>query len=246
MMRLLTQNKRLVLLCLGVDLLISAVFLAYAVSKYVKTADIRDLNTSTVQNGAQAASPIAELENAKVTKTKQMEVDRLINRTRQNVKEELSRQKETYRDSVNREDGWVSLDELKAISREAYDDCVRQLEHERKESEKDFEKRKKIIAELRADLLHDDELKELKEALEFLNICDDCKARGVPMPDRSADYDHEREVRLMRIARKYCCGLAGCSEEAIDMHDMASKIADPGGNYYLPILPRNVYNLKYE
>ena len=158
----------------------------------------------------------------------------------------MSRQKDTYREAVSGEDGWVTLEKLKSISQEAYDDCVRQQEHERRNSVKALEERKKVIAELRADLLTEEELKELREALEFLNICDDCKARGVPMPDRSADYDTKRMDRLMRIARKYCCGLVGCPENAIDMHEKASNFADGGRSYYVPILPKNVYNLKYE
>lgn len=248
-MRLTDKYKRMVMCFLCADLLISAGFLAYAVNVRSKSSAKMESVFSAIQEGVKGGSSLiaGEKNHAAVSVGKeQMAVDRKIGETRQNVKEELSRQKETYRESVIREDGWVTLEELKSISQEAYDECVRQLEYERGECAKQLEKRRKVIAELRTDLLTEDELKELKEALEFLDVCDDCTARGVPMPDRSADYDRERKDRLMRIARKYCCGLAGCSEEAIDMHDKASIIADGGRSYYVPILPKNVYNLKYE
>ena len=231
------------------DLLISAGFLAYAVSVHAKSSARKELEGAMTQEKGRSGSPTiaGEKANADTSAEKaQTEVDRKISDKRQNVREELSRQKETYRVSVSRNDGWVTLEELKSISQEAYDECVRQLEYERGECAKQLEKRRKVIAELRTDLLTEDELKELKEALEFLNICDECKVKGVPMPDRSADYDRERVDRLMRIARKYCCGLAGCAEEAIDMHDKAVHIADGGRSYYVPILPKNISTLKYE
>lgn len=244
------KNKRIALIAICADLLFSIVFLAYAANAYFKTANGKTTDISFVaeQTAKESVATPNEEESADASPQKELaDNEKKIASKKKNIKDEMAHQKETYKEDVNREDGWCSLEELKAISPEAYEDCMRQLDYERKESAEALEARKLAMNKLdqNADLLSEAELKELKETLEFLNTCDDCKVRQVPMPDRSEDYDDARIQNLQRIARKFCCGQIGCPEEAIEMHDRKSRISD-GGSYYLPILPSNVHTLQHQ
>ncbi len=239
-----SSTKRFIIAFLWVDLIVSAGFLAYAALFHSAQNMTKE---SIISNDINIINPTVNSGERKNTKTiEDQNVDRQIRDAKENVKNELSRQTEAYHRSNGKEDGWITLKELESISKETYDECLRQLEFERKQSAEKLEKRRKFIAELQTGILTDEEMSEFRQALEFLNICDECKANGTPMPDRSADFDTAKERRLQSIARKYCCAVIGCSEETITMHESVSHFAGPGNSYYIPVLPKNVSTLKLQ
>ena len=236
----------IVLAVLCADLLVSAGFLLYAFKSRLGAADVApDVAVEGTVVGRTESVQATHDENGP-TATGPTNVDRQIDNVKEGVKSELSRQTEKFNEILGKDEGWVTLKELENISKEAYDSCIRQLEFERGQSARKLEKRRKFIAELRNGFLTEEEMKEFREALEFLNECDECKVKGIPMPNRSAEYSTERWKRLQAIARKYCCAVCGCPEEAIAMHDQVSFLGSPGASYYMPILPKNVSNLKYK
>jgi hypothetical protein len=169
--------------------------------------------------------------------------NRLASATKSRIKEEVSKQTESY-EKINGTKSFISLEELKTVSPEAYEDLQRQLAHERKKSEAALTKRKQFLAELKPDILQPEDFVELKEALEFLNECDQNIIDGSPIQDRSADYDWKRIQRLRAITEKACCAMSGCTEDIVERKQRMESVTNSNRFCYKPVIPKELTKTK--
>ncbi len=147
---------------------------------------------------------------------------------------------------MNGTESWITLEELKTVSPEAYEDLQRQLAHERKQSEAALTKRKQFLAELKPEILSPEDFAELKEALEFLNECDQNIMDGRPIQDRSANYDGNRKQRLRAIAQKISCAMAECPEDIVERQRRSVSIANSNWFSYKPIVSKELNKFKLQ
>lgn len=171
--------------------------------------------------------------------------NRLAAATKARIKEEVSKQTDTY-ENIHGTESWITLEELKTVSPEAYEDLQRQLAHERKQSEAALSKRKQFLAELKPEILSPEDFAELKEALEFLNECDQNIMDGRPIQDRSANYDGNRKQRLTAIAKKVSCVMAECPEDIVERKRRSVNIANSNWFSYKPIVSKELNKFKLQ
>ena len=120
----------------------------------------------------------------------------------------------------------------------------RELKQERKKSKAALTKRKQFLAELKPDVLQPEDLAELKEALDFLNECDQNIINGHPIRDRFADFDWKRIQRLRAIAKKACCAMAGCPEDIVERKRRVDDITLSSGFNYKPVIVKDLIKSK--
>ena len=169
--------------------------------------------------------------------------NRLASATKARIKEEVYKQSDAF-EKMNGTESWITLEELKTVSPEAYEDLQRQLAHERKQSEAALTKRKQFLAELKPEILSPEDFVELKEALEFLNECDQNIMDGRPIQDRSADYDWKRIQRLRAITEKVCCAMSGCTEDIVERKQRMESVTNSNRFCYKPVIPKELTKTK--
>ncbi len=169
--------------------------------------------------------------------------NRLAAATKARIKEEVSKQTDTY-ENIHGTESWITLEELKNVSPEAYEQVQRELKQERKKSKAALTKRKQFLAELKPDVLQPEDLAELKEALDFFNECDQNIMDGRPIQDRSADFDWKRIQRLRAIAKKACCAMAGCPEDIVERKRRVDDITLSSGFNYKPVIVKDLIKSK--
>ena len=145
---------------------------------------------------------------------------------------------------MNGTESWITLEELKTVSPEAYEQVQRELKQERKQSEAALTKRKQFMDAMKLGILPPEDFVELKEALEFLNECDQNIMDGRPIQDRSADYDSNRKQRLRAIAQKISCAMAECPEDIVERQRRSVSIANSNWFSYKPVVSKELNKFK--
>jgi hypothetical protein len=238
--------KKRIIVFLIADLVLSVCFLLIAKSVHASRETV-----SALQSGeeSQKTTPnnhrITSTEKATVARQKHEADNHLAAATKARIKEEVSKQSDTF-ERMNGTESWITLEELKTVSPEAYEDLQRQLAHERKQSEAALTKRKQFLAELKPEILSPEDFAELKEALEFLNECDQNIMDGRPIQDRSANYDGNRKQRLTAIAKKVSCVMAECPEDIVERKRRSVSIANSNWFSYKPIVSKELNKFKLQ
>ena len=233
------QQKTLyaIVVFLGVDLVCSLAFLGYALRRQADWTNAgSEAVASARPDGDTAASAKHQGSPASATVASSKNASQAVAEAKQAVDDQLQEQKGAVERSLPAQDGWVTLDELKANYPHEYESLMRQLESDRKRAAETLKKRTAFLADYEPGILTDAEYAEMKEALEFLNECDKNFSEGRKIPDRSADFNTDRIKRLENIVRKYCQGISNCPEEVIDIRRLMISALDSGSNY-VPIIP---------
>ncbi|MBQ2336342.1 MAG: hypothetical protein II381_08515, partial [Victivallales bacterium] len=178
--------QKKILVFLVADLVLSVCFLLIAknIRSNRETASALQSNEES-QKPIQYKQSIISIEESTAARRKHEADNRLAAATKARIKEEVSKQTDTY-ENIHGTESWITLEELKTVSPEAYEQVQRELKQERKKSEEALTKRKQFLAELKPDVLQPEDLAELKEALDFLNECDQNIINGHPIRDRFA------------------------------------------------------------
>ena len=236
--------KKRIIVFLIADLVLSVCFLLIAKSVHASRETVSALQSGEEsQKTIRNKQSITSSEESAAARRKHEADNRLATATKARIKEEVSKQSDAF-EKMNGTESWITLEELKTVSPEAYEDLQRQLSHERKQSEVALNKRKQFLAELKPDILQPEDFAELKEALEFLNECDQNIMDGRPIQDRSADYDSNRKQRLRAIAQKISCAMAGCPEDIVERQRRSESIANSNWFSYKPVVSKELNKFK--
>lgn len=236
--------QKKILVFLVADLVLSVCFLLIAknIRSNRETASALQSNEES-QKPIQYKQIIISIEESAAARRKHEADNRLAAATKARIKEEVSKQTDTY-ENIHGTESWITLEELKNVSPEAYEQVQRELKQERKKSKAALTKRKQFLAELKPDVLQPEDLAELKEALDFFNECDQNIMDGRPIQDRSADFDWKRIQRLRAIAKKACCAMAGCPEDIVERKRRVADITLSTGFNYKPIIVKDLIKSK--
>ena len=236
--------KKRIIVFLIADLVLSVCFLLIAKSVHASRETVSALQSGEEsQKTIRNKQSITSSEESAAARQRHESDNRLVSATKSRIKEEVSKQTESY-EKINGTKSFISLEELKTVSPEAYEDLQRQLAHERKKSEAALTKRKQFLAELKPDILQPEDFVELKEALEFLNECDQNIIDGSPIQDRSADYDWKRIQRLRAITEKACCAMSGCTEDIVERKQRMESVTNSNRFCYKPVIPKELTKTK--
>ncbi|MBP5672612.1 MAG: hypothetical protein J6X49_09495 [Victivallales bacterium] len=186
---------------------------------------------------------ITSSEESATARQKHEADNRLAAATKARIKEEVSKQSDTF-ERMNGTESWITLEELKTVSPEAYEQVQRELKQERKQSEAALTKRKQFMDAMKPGILPPEDFVELKEALEFLNECDQNIMDGRPIQDRSADYDSNRKQRLRAIAQKINCAMAECPEDIVERQRRSVSIANSNWFSNKPVVSKELNKFK--
>lgn len=236
--------QKKILVFLVADLVLSVCFLLIAknIRSNRETASALQSNEES-QKPIQYKQSIISIEESAAARRKHEADNRLATATKARIKEEVSKQTDTY-ENIHGTESWITLEELKNVSPEAYEQVQRELKQERKKSKAALTKRKQFLAELKPDVLQPEDLAELKEALFFFNECDQNIMDGRPIQDRSADFDWKRIQRLRAIAKKACCAMAGCPEDIVERKRRVESVTNSNHFCYKPVIPKELTKTK--
>ena len=236
--------RKKILVFLVADLIVSVCFLLIAKSVQASTETaVMTQSAEEFQQIKQDKAVSPKSEESAAARRKHEADNRLAAATKARIKEEVSKQTDTY-ENIHGTESWITLEELKNVSPEAYEQVQRELKQERKKSKAALTKRKQFLAELKPDVLQPEDLAELKEALDFFNECDQNIINGHPIRDRSADFDWKRIQRLRAIAKKACCAMAGCPEDIVERKRRVDDITLSPGFNYKPIIVKDLIKSK--
>ncbi len=238
--------KKRIIVFLIADLVLSVCFLLIAKSVHASRETVSALQSNEEsQKPIQYKQSIISIEESAAARRKHEADNRLAAATKARIKEEVSKQTDTY-ENIHGTESWITLEELKTVSPEAYEQVQRRLKQERKQSEAALTKRKQFLAELKPEILSPEDFAELKEALEFLNECDQNIMDGRPIQDRSANYDGNRKQRLTAIAKKVSCVMAECPEDIVERKRRSVNIANSNWFSYKPIVSKELNKFKLQ
>ena len=159
-----TLQKRIIVFLVA-DLFLSVCFLLIAKNIHSSRETVSALQSGEeLQKTIQNKQSITSSEESATARRKHEADNRLAAATKARIKEEVSKQTESY-EKINGTKSFISLDELKTVSPEAYEDVQRQLTQERKESEAALVKRKQFMNAMKPGILPPEDFAELKEAL---------------------------------------------------------------------------------
>lgn len=236
--------KKRIIVFLIADLVLSVCFLLIAKSVHASRETVSALQSGEEsQKTIRNKQSITSSEESATARQKHEADNRLAAATKARIKEEVSKQSDTF-ERMNGTESWITLEGLKTVSPEAYEQVQRELKQERKQSEVALNKRKQFLAELKPDILQPEDFAELKEALEFLNECDQNIMDGRPIQDRSADYDSNRKQRLRAIAQKISCAMAECPEDIVERQRRSESIANSNWFSYKPVVSKELNKFK--
>ena len=236
--------RKKILVFLVADLIVSVCFLLIAKSVQASTETaVMTQSAEEFQQIKQDKAVSPKSEESAAARRKHEADNRLAAATKARIKEEVSKQTDTY-ENIHGTESWITLEELKNVSPEAYEQVQRELKQERKKSKAALTKRKQFLAELKPDVLQPEDLAELKEALDFFNECDQNIINGHPIRDRSADFDWKRIQRLRAITKKACCAMAGCPEDIVERKRRVDDITLSPGFNYKPIIVKDLIKSK--
>ena len=238
--------KKRIIVFLIADLVLSVCFLLIAKSVHASRETVSALQSGEEsQKTIRNKQSITSSEESATARQKHEADNRLAAATKARIKEEVSKQSDAF-EKMNGTESWITLEELKTVSPEAYEQVQRELKQERKQSEAALTKRKQFLAELKPEILSPEDLAELKEALEFLNECDQNIMDGRPIQDRSANYDGNRKQRLTAIAKKVSCVMAECPEDIVERKRRSVSIANSNWFSYKPIVSKELNKFKLQ
>ena len=236
--------RKKILVFLVADLIVSVCFLLIAKSVQASTETaVMTQSAEEFQQIKQDKAVSPKSEESAAARRKHEADNRLAAATKARIKEEVSKQTDTY-ENIHGTESRITLEELKTVSPEAYEQVQRELKQECKKSEEALTKRKQFLAELKPDVLQPEDLAELKEALDFLNECDQNIIDGRPIRDRSADFDWKRIQRLRAITKKACCAMAGCPEDIVERKRRVDDITLSSGFNYKPVIAKDLIKSK--
>ncbi|MBR3651471.1 MAG: hypothetical protein IKN52_14560 [Victivallales bacterium] len=236
--------QKKILVFLVADLVLSVCFLLIAknIRSNRETASALQSNEES-QKPIQYKQSIISIEESAAARRKHEADNRLAAATKARIKEEVSKQTDTY-ENIHGTESWITLEELKNVSPEAYEQVQRELKQERKKSKAALTKRKQFMDAMKPGILPPEDFVELKEALEFLNECDQNIMDGRPIQDRSADYDSNRKQRLRAIAQKISCAMAECPEDIVERQRRSESIANSNWFSYKPVVSKELNKFK--
>ena len=236
--------KKRIIVFLIADLVLSVCFLLIAKSVHASRETVSALQSGEEsQKTIRNKQSITSSEESATARQKHEADNRLAAATKARIKEEVSKQTDTY-ENIHGTESRITLEELKTVSPEAYEQVQRELKQRRKKSEEALTKRKQFLAELKPDVLQPEDLAELKEALDFLNECDQNIINGHPIRDRFADFDWKRIQRLRAITKKACCAMAGCPEDIVERKRRVNDITLSSGFNYKPVIVKDLIKSK--
>ena len=236
--------QKKILVFLVADLFLSVCFLLIAKSVHASRETVSALQSGEEsQKTIRNKQSITSSEESATARQKHEADNRLAAATKARIKEEVSKQSDTF-ERMNGTESWITLEELKTVSPEAYEQVQRELKQERKQSEAALTKRKQFMDAMKLGILPPEDFVELKEALEFLNECDQNIMDGRPIQDRSADYDSNRKQRLRAIAQKISCAMAECPEDIVERQRRSVSIANSNWFSYKPVVSKELNKFK--
>ncbi len=238
--------KKRIIVFLIADLVLSVCFLLIAKSVHASRETVSALQSGEEsQKTIRNKQSITSSEESATARQKHEADNRLAAATKARIKEEVSKQSDTF-ERMNGTESWITLEELKTVSPEAYEQVQRRLKQERKQSEAALTKRKQFMDAMKPGILPPEDFVELKEALEFLNECDQNIMDGRPIQDRSANYDGNRKQRLRAIAQKISCAMAECPEDIVERQRRSVSIANSNWFSYKPIVSKELNKFKLQ